>query len=354
MAGPEVAGPTVAGPEVWAGDLARAVGVMVPDDSVIVFVILGGTLALFIWNRWRFDVVAMVALLVAVIFGVVPAEAAFIGFADPAVVTVAAVLVLSSAIRGSGLLDAALRRLLPRLTHPDLQVLVLAGMVAALSAFMNNVGALAVFLPVALRLCERTGRRPSTLLMPLSFASLLGGLITLIGTPPNLLISAVRKDLLGEGFAMFDFLPVGLPVTLAGLAVVTLGWRLIPTDRRGSRPAEDRFRIEDYTTELRLPTTSPYVGRTVADLEEGQGDVTVAQIIRDRVREYVPHGHWRLLTDDILLLEGDPTIVKRVADTAGMVLMGGADIPADPSGGGYGVVEAVVTDTSPLVGCTLA
>jgi len=321
----------------------------------LVFIILGGTLVLFLWNRWRFDVVALVALLVAVGAGVVPADEAFTGFSDPAVVTVAAVLVLSAAIRSSGILDVALKPVLPRLTGPDMQVLVLAGMVALLSGFMNNVGALAVFLPVALRLAQRTGRSPAALLMPMSFASLLGGLITLIGTPPNLLISGVRRDMLGEGFDMFDFAPVGIGVTLAGLVVLAFGWRLIPTDRRGRAAPEDQFRIEDYTTELRLPQGSPFVGRTVADLEDvGEGDVTVATIIRDRVREYVPHGHWILLPEDILLLEGDPGVVKRVADTAQMVLVGGADIPADPSGGGYGVVEAVVTDTSPVLGCSPA
>ncbi|WP_225889904.1 SLC13 family permease [Indioceanicola profundi] len=329
--------------------------VAVTADQTIVFIILGGTLGLFIWNRWRFDVVALVALLSSVVLGVVPADEAFAGFSDPAVVTVAAVLVLSAAIRSSGFLDMALKPLLPRLTHPDVQVFVLAGMVALLSGFMNNVGALAVFLPVALRVAQRTGRSPAALLMPLSFASLLGGLITLIGTPPNLLISGVRRDMLGEGFGIFDFAPVGIGVTLAGLVIITFGWRLIPTDRRGRGAPEDTFRIEDYTTEVRVPPTSPFVGRTVADLEEeGEGDLTVSTIIRDRMREYVPHGHWIILSDDILLLEGDPSVVKRVADAAELALVGGEEIAADPSGGGYGVMEAVVTDSSPIIGSSPA
>ncbi len=333
----------------------NGVSVTVTPDQWIIFAILGGTLALFIWDRWRYDVVALAALVVSVAAGVVAPDEAFSGFSDPAVITVAAVLVLSAAIRNSGVLDHLLRPLLPRLTSPDGQVFALAGMVAVLSAFMNNVGALAVFLPVALRLCQRTGRSPAAVLMPMSFASLLGGLITLIGTPPNILISGVRADMLGHGYAMFDFAPVGLGITAAGLLVIGFGWRLIPRDRRGQAAAEDRFRIEDYTTEVRVPDGSPFIGRSVAALEDaGEADITVAAIIRENFRRYVPHGHWMLLGGDILQVEGDPTIVKRVADTARLELVGGEEVGADPAGEGYGVVEAVVTDISAVVGCTPA
>lgn len=330
---------------------------MPTGDQLVVFGILAGALALFIWDRWRYDLVALLALVASVVLGVVPGEKAFAGFADTAVVTVAAVLVLSTAIRNSGIIDTALRPLAPLLRGPDAQVLVLAGMVATLSAFMNNVGALAVFLPVALRVAQRTGRSPAELLMPLSFASLLGGLITLVGTPPNILISGVRRDMLGEGFAMFDFAPVGLGVTAAGLAVVAVGWRLLPRHRRGQGDPQDKFRIEDYMMEVRLPASSPFVGRTVRQLEdEGEGDVTVAAVVREGFRRYVPHGHWTLLAGDILLLEGDPTIVKRVADAAGLVLADdGDDTPPVAAGDeGYGVVEAVVTETASVVGCSPA
>ncbi len=324
-------------------------------DQLIIFAILLGTLVLFVWDRWRYDVVALIALFVSVITGVVPARDAFQGFADPAVVTVAAVLVLSGAIRSSGLLDVILRPILPKLKQPDVQVISLSFMVAALSAFMNNVGALAIMLPVALRVAQRTGRPPAALLMPLAFASLLGGLVTLIGTPPNILISAIRHDMVGEGFTMFDFTPVGLGVALAGVVVIGFGWRLIPINRRGERAGEDKFRVEDYTTEVRVPPTSPYVGRNIGSLEAlGGGDVTVAAIFRENYRRYVPHGHSMLQADDILLLEGDPLAVKQVVDAAKVELVGGAEAPHDPSGDGYGVVEAVVTTSSPLVGTSPA
>ncbi|MFM2042828.1 MAG: hypothetical protein RLY86_1404 [Pseudomonadota bacterium] len=329
---------------------------MTPDglpttDQIAISLILIGALVVFIWDRWRYDVVALATLFIAVIVGVVPAGEAFSGFSDPAVVTVAAVLVLSSAIRSSGVLDIVLRPVLPRLTSPDVQVLVLSLLVATLSAFMNNVGALAIVLPVALRVAQRTGRPAAALLMPLAFASLLGGTITLIGTPPNILISGIREDFVGEGFGMFDFAPVGLAITVAGLAVMTVCWRLIPMNRRGTAGEEVRFRIEDYTTEVRVPALSPYVGRSVSQLEFlGEGDVTVAAIFRERFRRYVPHGHSLLTAEDILLLEGDPIIVKRLVDQARLELVGDSDVPHEPSGDGYGVVEAVVTTSSPLVG----
>lgn len=320
-----------------------------------VFLILGCTLALFIWGRWRYDVVAVLALVVSVAVGVVPGEDAFKGFADPAVITVAAVLVLSNAIRSSGFLESALRPVMPWLKGETVQILTLGTLVASFSAFMNNVGALAIFLPVALRIAHRSGRPAAAILMPLSFASLLGGLITLVGTPPNLLISAVREDIVGEGFGMFDFTPVGLGVTAAGLIVIGVGWRLIPRDRRGRKSPEDRFRIEDYTTEVRVPADSPFVGRTVAQLEnEGDGDMTVAAVVREGFRRYVPHGHWTLLKDDILLLEGDTVIVKRVADAARLHVMGEDELPPGPGDGDFGIVEAVVTSSSPVVGCTPA
>ncbi len=327
----------------------------VTADQLTVFAILGVTLALFIWDRWRYDVVAVLALVASVAVGVVPGDEAFKGFADPAVITVAAVLVLSTAIRQSGFLEAMLRPVTPWLKGEMVQIVALSSLVAFFSAFMNNVGALAIFLPVAIRIAQRSGRPAAALLMPLSFASLLGGLITLVGTPPNLLISAVRRDIMGEGFAMFDFAPVGLGVTAAGLVVIALGWRLIPRDRRGQTAPEDRFRIEDYTTEVRVPEDSPFVGRTVADLEEeGEGDVTVAAVIREGFRRYVPHGHWTLLKDDILLLEGDTTIVKRVSDAARMPVIGEDELPPEPGDGEYGIVEAVVTANAPVVGCTPA
>jgi di/tricarboxylate transporter len=310
------------------------------------------TLGLFIWGRWRHDVVAALALVATILLGLIEPKEAFTGFSDPAVITVALVLILSAAIRSSGILQRLVRYLEPILHRPNLQVFVFVGLVIVLSGFMNNVGALAVLMPVAIYSAEKTGRSPATLLMPLSFGSLLGGLLTLIGTPPNLLISSVRQDVTGEPFSMFDFTPVGVCVALVGLAYLTFAWRLLPADRRGTPPPESRFRIEDYLTEARVTAESPLVGKTVRDLEKkGDDEITVLSIIRGNDRRMAPAGWAKLREDDVLLLEADSTILKRVVDESKLELVSNEDLdPSHIRSDDVGIVEAVVTRGSPLIG----
>ncbi|MHA1179278.1 MAG: SLC13 family permease, partial [Alphaproteobacteria bacterium] len=276
----------------------------IPQISLIA--LLAVTLALFIWGRWRHDVVAVLALVASLILGLVTPDEAFTGFSNPAVVTVALVLILSAAIRASGILQRLIRHLEPILQRPNLQVFVFVALATVLSGFMNNVGALAILMPVAISFAEKAGRSPATLLMPLSFGSLLGGLTTLIGTPPNLLISSVRQDIVGEPFSMFDFTPVGVGIALVGLAYLTFAWRLLPEDRRGVPAPEKRFHIEDYLTEARITADSSLVGKTVRDVEKmGEDDITVVSIIRPNDRRLAPAGWTKLREDDVLLLEAD-------------------------------------------------
>ena len=203
-------------------------------DQIIVFAVLVAALALFVWERWRYDVVALMALLAVAVAGIIPAGQVFAGFGHPAVITVAAVLVVSRGLRNSGVVGLLARPLARVGERATAQVSALSSLVAALSAFMNNVGALALMMPVAIRLARKGKRSPSILLMPLAFGSLLGGLITLIGTPPNIIIATFRTDAGLEPFRMFDFTPVGLGVALAGLLFVSLvGWRMVPR-RKGA------------------------------------------------------------------------------------------------------------------------
>lgn len=318
----------------------------------VVAAILAGALILFVWDRWRYDLVAVAALLAAVAAGIVPAEQAFTGFADPAVVTVAAVLVISAAIRRSGALDVVLRRLSPLIERPGLQVAVFVAMVTALSAFINNVGALALFLPMAIQSARKAGRSPSELLMPLAFGSLLGGLVTLIGTPPNIMISAVRRQFAGEGYAMFDFTPVGLSVAVIGGIFLSFGWRLIPRGRRGLASPEESFKIEDYMTEIEVPPETPLVGKSLGDLQAlAEGDLTVLAVIRDEARRLVPSPRVKIEAGDVIVVETDPVALKKVIDSAKVRLVGSEKISAaDVRSDEIGVVEAVVTAESPLVG----
>jgi len=214
-------------------------------------------------------------------------------------------------------------------------------------------------MPIALQIARRTGTSPSSLLMPMAFASLLGGLVTLIGTSPNIIISQVRRDLSGHPFAMFDFTPVGLSVAVAGYAFLCVGWRLLPGNRKAAAGIEAAFNIEAYTLEAQVVPGSASVGRTVAELEQlGDGDVTVAGIIRERFRRFEPTPDWRFEAEDIVLLEGETVDLERLIARGKLHLAGDKAVPAKSGGhGGNGevsVIEGVVTGDSRLVGHTPA
>jgi di/tricarboxylate transporter len=318
------------------------------------FGVIAGMLILFVWGRWRYDIVALLALLASVACGVVPANRAFNGFSNPLLPLIASALVVSAAIGKSGVIDMLVRPMMPLLRGTSVQVFALTAAVAFLSALVKNVGALAIFLPVAMQVARRNGRSPSELLMPLSFGSLLGGMMTLIGTSPNLIASSLREQLLGRPFSMFDFLPVGLGLTLVGVTFVGVGWRLIPRGRKGQGTPETLFRVEDYVAEVRVPPNSPYVGRTVAELEAlAQGDMAVTAIIREGFRRYVPSGNWTLFADDVLALECDPQVLDRVATEARLELVGSQGVSAEALRSANMVtLEAVITNGSPMIGLT--
>lgn len=195
-------------------------------DQIAIVAVLFLALVLFAWGRWRHDLVAIFALLALVLTGIIPADDAYAGFGHAAVITVAAMLVISAALEETGVVDFIARRLNKAVGDEAVSLLLVTLLVAVLSAFMNNVGALALMLPVTLQLATRKGIPVSRLLMPIAFGPILGGLITKIGTPANIIISAYRKDAVGESFGLFDFAPVGLAVAVAGVAVlvVTARW----------------------------------------------------------------------------------------------------------------------------------
>jgi di/tricarboxylate transporter len=317
--------------------------------------VVGGMLVLFAWDRWRYDIVALVALLAAVACGIVPTGKAFSGFSNPLLPLIASVLVVSTAIGKSGIIERLLHLISPLMRSDDLMAFVLVASVTFLSAMMKNVGALAIFMPVAIQAAERNGRSPSQFLMPLAFGSLIGGMMTLIGTSPNIIISSERQELLGKPYQMFDFLPVGLGIVAIGIVFLSFGWRLIPRGRKGQTPPETAFRIEDYIAEARVPAASPYIGRTVAELEElAEGDLTVAAIIRENYRRYVPSGHWTLFAEDVLVLECDPHVLETVVAEARLELVGSKGVDEEAlRSAEVTTVEAVVTAGSPLVGSSL-
>ncbi|WP_458525023.1 SLC13 family permease [Onishia taeanensis] len=290
-------------------------------DSTLVFLILGLTLAAFSWGRFRYDLVAVAALLACTLTGLVPAGEAFLGFGHPAVITVAAVLVLSRGFERSGLVDVIAEQTLKVGEQLVWQVLVLTGTVLVLSAVMNNVGALALMLPVAMRMARTHERPPSLLLMPLAFGSLLGGLTTLIGTPPNIIISSYRASQTGEAFGMFAFSPVGVGVALAGLVfIVLLGWRLTPR-REGQASADELFDTAHYLIEMRVEEDSKALGWSLRELQAAlEEPVPVLAVVRAETRRAGHAFMGKLKVGDILLIEAGPEEMKLLEDKAGLRL----------------------------------
>lgn len=322
--------------------------------QIAICAIIGVAIVLFIWDKWRYDIVALLALFASVVTGVVPAREAFDGFADPVVVTVACILVMSAAISRSGFIDVTLRMLSRVTDKPKLQVALLVGMVMSLSSFMNNVGALAVFLPIAIAFARKANRKPSELLMPLAFGSLLGGLVTLIGTPPNLLISRIREDFTGAPYQMFDFTPVGLGICALGLVYLSFAWRLLPKDRLGKPSPEEQFAIEDYITELMVTEKASVAGKSVHEIETlMDNDMSIIGIVRGQKRLLAPAGSTVVEQDDVLVVETDPVSLKACIDKTKMELVGSKETDAISfTSEEVGVTEAVVREDSDIIGLT--
>jgi len=286
----------------------------------VLLVIAFATLLAFLWGRWRHDMVAVAALLACVVTGLVEPQAAFSGFGHPAVVTVAAVLIVSRALLLSGAVERLAPRVLPTSAGPTLTIAALTALGAVLSAFMNNVGALALLMPLALQQAARRNLPPGAVLMPLSFGSILGGMTTLIGTPPNLIISGVRAESGAGAFGVFAFTPVGLAVAATGLVFVTLvGWRLVPRRERADAAS---FETAAYLTEARVGEDSRAAGRTPRELEGPlqEADAHIVGLVRHQLRVIAPNVDRRLQPGDILVLEADPDALSAVLSTLGLTL----------------------------------
>jgi di/tricarboxylate transporter len=326
-----------------------------PMEQIIVFALLTLILILFIWGKWRYDLVALFALLVVAITGLIPAADAFAGFGHPAVITVAAVLVVSRALFNSGMVDYIVRLLSRAGENPITQLTVLVVAVTICSGFMNNIGALAIFMPVAIRMARKNDLSPSLFLMPLAFGSLLGGLITQVGTPPNIIISIFREETAaGVPFRMFDFAPVGAGVALAGVIfIVLIGWRLIPR-RKGKLSREELFKIEEYITEVFVPEKSALTGKRLRDLEEAtEGDIIVVGHIRDGQKYAAPSPYRTFKAGDILVVRANAGDLQEMLGATGLELEESHKKSEDIlSSDEITVMEATITRNSVMEGRT--
>jgi di/tricarboxylate transporter len=321
-------------------------------DQALAFAVVIAMMALFAWGRLRYDLVALLALLASVAVGIVPPAKAFQGFSNDIVIIVASALVVSAAVGQSGVIERVVRMLGPYLVTITRQLIALVGSVTVLSGFLKNVGALAMLMPVAFQLARRTGTSPSSLLMPMSFGALLGGITTLVGTSPNIIVSSLREDLLGAPYGMFDFTPVGVGIAVVGFVFLIFGWRLLPRDRKGAASMDAAFNLEHYTTEVAVPEDSPANGVTVKALEElGENEIEVIVILRGSQRRYEPAGNVVIKADDILIMRGEPAALERIVALEKLTLTRDdktheTDTPTDE----IGVMEAVITAESELDG----
>ncbi len=322
-------------------------------DQGLSFAILFLALVLFASGRFRHDVVALIALVAVALTGLVAPNQILTGFGHPAVITVAAVLVISEALRNSGLVDVVVQRILPLTKSTAGHVGVLTAVVALASSLMNNVGALAVLLPVAIATAAERGRPAAMLLMPIAFGSMLGGMITLIGTPPNIIIASFRNDYAESSFGMFDFAWVGLPVAIIGILFIALGgWRLIPRERKGGASPEDLFSIEEYVIEVRIGDKSPLAGKRVTHMEQLTGeDITIAGRVREDGQISSAESWQPVEAGDIFILRADPADLGDLLDKQGLELISsnGKD-HVDIKSSDLKLSEAIVAPNSALTG----
>ncbi|MFP3920502.1 MAG: SLC13 family permease [Dichotomicrobium sp.] len=325
---------------------------MTTDQSLVVAV-LAIVVVLLMWGRWRYDVVAFAALIIAVAIGVVPSERAFEGFGHPATIIVALVLIVSRGLTNAGVVQVITRHVVDNGRGLSAHIGIMSSVGAALSAVINNVAALAVLMPVDMKAAEQAGRAPGLTLMPLAFATLLGGLITLIGTPPNIIIANFRQQTTGEPFAMFDFAPVGLVVAAAGVAFIALaGWRLMPAVGGGGETRQESFALDDYIAEVKVPEDADVIGKRVRELDDvaEKSGVAILGLLRGKKR--MPGMARRAVIEagNTLVVEGAPDDIDAFSSELGLSYVEGESEKERLKSSDLGFMEVVAPEGSRIIG----
>lgn len=323
-------------------------------DQLLAFGVIAGMMVMFVWGRIRYDLVAGLALLVAILVGVVPFDQAFSGFSNDIIVIVGAALLVSAAVTRARLMENVLQAIGPRISSVRAQLVLLVTMVTVLSAFVKNIGALAMMLPVAFQMAKRSNVSPSVFLMPMSFGSLLGGLMTLIGTSPNIIVSELRQKLAGHPFSMFDFTPVGLGLSILGILFLAFAYQLLPQDRKGGGTLAEGIDIQDYVTEGRVGPKSSFAGETLRALRKRLSNgVSVNAVVREGEKR--ASQDTVIQEDDHLILEGEPAALDEAVKAAGLELEGDdREVKAEKPDVEITALEAVVGPDSLLIGNTAA
>ena len=323
-------------------------------DQGLLFALIGALFVFLIWGRYRYDLVAFAALLIAYLLGLVSTDQVFVGFGHPAVIIIALVLIISRGLYLSGAIEMMAGALLDGTRSIGRHIGLMAGVSAALSAVMNNVAALALLMPIDLQAADKAQRSPGLTLMPLSFASILGGMITLIGTPPNIVIATFRGEALGDPYSMFDFAPVGLVVAVVGIAYVALiGWRLIPVERTSASMPSSIEDLESYLVELRVPADAEVIGQKLRQLDDqaDEAGVQILGLVRDGERLPNMAARVTLEADDRIVVEGGPDGIEAFAGAMALSYAD-SDRPSKALSGTTVMREVAVPQTSRLVGRT--
>lgn len=325
-------------------------------DQWLIGIILVAMLVLLVVDKWRYDLVAMMALLSAAVLGLVPAADVFSGFGNAAVITVAAVLIISQALWRSGVVDALAGWMKNIGNNPLLQLVSLTAVTTLCSAFISNTGTMAIMIPVAMQLAKTSGNNPSKLLMPMAFGSLLGGAITMVGTPPNIIISDIRRETTGEAFGIFEFTPVGFGIAVAGLLFMWLLSHWLVPAKQGRSKSSSLYDVSKYLTELYVPEKSSFIGETLFELESrSESDFVIVALQRGERRWSAPPRYFRLQADDVLIVEANADTIQQVIDGTGMQL--NADEEIDErflKSDDISVIEGIVGHDSRLIGRSAA
>lgn len=324
--------------------------------QIVVFSVIAVILVLFIDGRIRYDFVSLGGLIVLSLTGVIQPEDSFSGFSHPAIITVAAVLVISSGLVKTGVIDQIVSALSRNSKSSVIVMTKLMMITAVLSGFMNNIGALALVLPVAIKVAREHRFSPSRILMPLAFSALLGGMTTEIGTPPNLIISSYRQEYGLESFGFFDFTPVGLTVTVLGIGLmVILGGRLIP--KRKTIGVERLFDIGEFLSEVQVVESSKIAGQPMADINRVfKLDIDVLSILRNEKKIVAPGPDEILVPGDILIIKALSEDLADLIDKTQVLLRGTKkSLHVEESmikSRDTALVEVVLRDDSPIIGRT--
>ncbi len=294
-------------------------------DQTILFSLIALIFVFLIWGRVRYDVTAFAALVLAFLLGVIPKEQVFSGFGHPAVIIIALVLIVSRGLSRSGAIELLARQVVKSTRRLSTHIGIMAVISASLSSIMNNVAALALLMPLDMQAAQRAKRSPALTLMPLSFASILGGMVTLIGTPPNIVIATFRESALGEPYGMFDFAPVGVVVAIVGVLFIALvGWRLIPVERSKHDTAQELGDLQNYISNAKVPESSKAVGKALNDLESfaEETDVNILGLVRRGKRLPGSARRQILRKNDLIVLEGRPDAIDQFVGAAALEHVG--------------------------------